>query len=425
MPRSLSTPGLRPQDNSACRGPKPAPPPALCLPAWPPQDITGPLPRIGGIILAAGESSRMGRCKAILPLGGSTVLEQTALALAAAVTGPVVVVCGHHGDAVRAEARRCGLAAVTNPHPENGMFSSVQCGIQAIVSHVDAAFILPVDTPLVRASTCMLLAASFVRQGHAVTLPVASPHRSRTGHPPLLRADVLRSVLRHDGKDGLRAVIRAFADLGMNTTVPVADEGCLRDMDTPEAYRLAVAAFRRRHIPTAGEVLALLDIAATPPHVRAHGVRVGQAAALFACRMVSCASPSVESLPDAGLALASGTLHDILKGYRQHEKAGGAMLRRYGFDAAARIVAAHRDTDPARVRIPGERELVMLADKYIRGTTLIPMEERFDQRIREWNRDPQAVRDISARKHRAMTLRRLLDAALGQDSYRLLQQELA
>lgn len=415
--------------------------------------------RIGGIILAAGEASRMGRCKAVLPLGDCaepTVLQAAVQAVQGGCNGPVAVVTGFHEAAVRAEAVRLGLPVVHNPDAASGMFSSVCAGIRALMQSADplsdsgrasnsgisgdccdssvsgdsglysspdvppdALFVLPVDIPLVRPETCALLTESFAARRDAVTYPTFDGER---GHPPLLRRDVAEAALRHTGEGGLRAVLeQVAAQGGTECDVPVADAGILADMDTPEAYGVVREHYSSRNVPSEAEAAALLDLAQTLPHTRAHGKAVADAALCMAraLRAVRGDAPAAINLP---LVYAAALLHDICKGAKHHERAGGLFLARYGFAEAGRIVAAHRDIDPAFVERAGERELVMLADKFVRGTRLVPIAERYDERLREWAHDAQAVADIGGRKERALALLALLERELGTDVHALLQR---
>ena len=418
--------------------------------------------RIGGIILAAGEASRMGRCKAVLPLGDDaepTVLQAAAQALQGGCNGSIVVVTGFHETAVRAEAARLGLPVVHNPDAASGMFSSVCAGIRALTQALDqlpdsgrisnpgisgdsdisgvsgvsgdfglysspdvpldALFVLPVDIPLVRPETCALLTESFAARRDAVTYPTFAGER---GHPPLLRRDVAEAALRHTGEGGLRAVLEQVAvQGGAECDVPVADAGILADMDTPDAYGAVRERYSSRNVPSEAETAVLLDLAQTLPHTRAHGKAVADAALCMA-EALHTVRGDVPAAIDLPLVYAAALLHDICKGAKHHERAGGLFLARYGFAEAGRIVAAHRDIDPAFVERVGERELVMLADKFVRGTRLVPIAERYDERLREWAHDAQAVADIGGRKERALALLALLERELGTDVHALLQR---
>ena len=101
------------------------------------------------------------------------------------------------------------------------MFSSVQVGCAAVRRGAGALFIHPADVPLVRPATLRLLAARLAAGG-------------RRGHPPLLDASLVPSLLAYAGDGGLRGFLAAHAD--ELEVVPCDDPGVALDMDTPQDY---------------------------------------------------------------------------------------------------------------------------------------------------------------------------------------------
>lgn len=411
----------------------------------------------------------MGGCKPLLPLGASTILAGVAETLRPVINGPLVVVTGYHGDAVTAEARRLSLETAANPTPQDGMFSSVHTGLAHINGRVDGVLVLPADIPFVRTATCALVVEAFRRHRAAVTYPILCGER---GHPPLLGADTIRAVLTSSGDDGLRGVLLALERQGASThDIAVADEGIITDMDTPADHAQLVARYPLRHIPTPREREALLDMAGTPARVRGHCRMVARAALAMAAHLeatrrgfvspfarhpgpdctpsatplagqVAGAIPAPAPAPtptpspvmdaegstppprlDRPLIHAAATLHDICKGTPHHEAAGGALLTRHGFPEVGRIIASHRDIASQAKPALDEGTLVMLADKYIRGVTLIPVEERFDERLREWAHRPEVASDIAARKARVLMVRDLFEAETSTELFPLLQRK--
>jgi molybdenum cofactor cytidylyltransferase len=186
---------------------------------------------IGAIVLAAGSSSRMGRPKAALTLGrdGPSFVDAITNTLAAAGVSAVRVV-------VFPGRERPNSDDVINPNPASGMLSSVQCGVRALPSGLDAVFVWPVDHPLVERDTVIALIAAFRGSAPPVVVPT---HDGRRGHPVLFAARVLPELLVADGTRGAAAVVHAHDD---RLELPVADRGVLCDIDTPEDYARLVGA---------------------------------------------------------------------------------------------------------------------------------------------------------------------------------------
>jgi CTP:molybdopterin cytidylyltransferase MocA len=180
------------------------------------------------VILAAGAGMRLGGvAKALLAAGGGrTFLAQIlATARAAGLDEAIVVVGPPFGDQVAKHARDLDAGVVENPHPEQGMASSVALGFHAIAgTGCDAAWLWPVDHPDVRDTTLRALIAAIGE--HDAARPVVG---GRGGHPPLIfRALWPQLGACADAPAGARSVL-AEADV---LDVTVDDEGCVRDVDT-------------------------------------------------------------------------------------------------------------------------------------------------------------------------------------------------
>ena len=128
--------------------------------------------RTGAVVLAAGFSSRMGKCKALLDVGGPTALERTLSTLRHSGVEDIVVVSGHYREEVEGEAKRGGARAVFNEHYERGMLSSIKAGVTALSPDFDAFFLLPVDVSLVKSATLKALRKAL---GFRSSRPSSSP----------------------------------------------------------------------------------------------------------------------------------------------------------------------------------------------------------------------------------------------------------
>ena len=190
-----------------------------------------------GIILAAGQSSRMGRSKALLPLPahGLSFVSTTIQTLRAGGVQHVAVV-GRPGDGeLRREVVRSvpAVPLLENPTSHLGQLSSLLVGIDyAEQIGAGAVMVLPVDIPLVRSETvAALLAVS--ADG---TTPIVRPrYQHRHGHPVLFAAAIFPELRTTDLALGARAVVRRDPTRVMD--VDVDDPGVLRDFDVPEDYR--------------------------------------------------------------------------------------------------------------------------------------------------------------------------------------------
>lgn len=368
-------------------------------------------PKPSAIILAGGFSSRMGELKALLPMGKTTVLEQSINLFRACGITDIVVVTGHRAPEVRAVAEKVGARVAHNPDYARGMYSSIRAGVLGLWANSSGFFLLPVDISLVRRGTVNLLLQAQAQAPARIFHPVFDDRR---GHPPLFSAEVIeliRETAEPDG--GLRPLLSQLETDHPDQVreVQVADANIHFDMDTPDDYFTGCIRFGRRGVPTMTEAKAILDhIHSMPEKGLAHGRMVGDVAGIL-CQTIMRHNGR-ELNPYA--CRVCGLLHDIAKGHPHHEETGAAWMRELGFDEAAEIVGAHKDMDWTPDMGVGERELVHLADKLVRGSRMIGVNERFEEKLALYKHDPKAVQAILGRYRLAQNLAAAVEAEVGQ-----------
>ena len=197
--------------------------------------------QLGAVIAAAGLSSRMGAFKPLLPLGDSTIIERIINTLREGGVEEIVVVTGR--DAFRLETV---LAAYHLYFIHNGdyartdMFYSASLGLRFMTTKADAVFFTPADSPLFTVHTVRLLAAELGTSD--IIIPV---FQGKEGHPVTMRSPAALEIINHKStatpfaSQGLRGAIDTYC--GPKTFLDVDDPGIVRDMDTPEDYRLLTA----------------------------------------------------------------------------------------------------------------------------------------------------------------------------------------
>jgi CTP:molybdopterin cytidylyltransferase MocA len=190
---------------------------------------------IPGIILAAGNSSRMGRIKALLPISkDETFLDRVTRTLRNGGVEEVIVVVGADAAAIREAVGRSKMPArvVENPNYENGQLSSLVAGLKAVDRPgVTGALVTLIDVPLVSPATVRALLQEF-RAGRALIVRPAS--KGRHGHPVIFDRALFDEFRRANPAEGAKEVVRAYSAEQLN--VEVADEGAFTDIDTPEDY---------------------------------------------------------------------------------------------------------------------------------------------------------------------------------------------
>ena len=197
-----------------------------------------------GLILAAGESSRMGRDKALLPWPPMTEADGTLLSTAILALKPfaeaVLVVAGRNPAALAPIVESCGAALVVNPASERGQFSSLQTGLRAALDHgCQAAMITPVDCLPLCAASLESLCTAFAQARARGSWAVAPQHNGRHGHPLLASRDLIEAFLRAPVTSNARAIKHEHAEKFEYVEVP--DSLLAVDVNTPEDYAALAA----------------------------------------------------------------------------------------------------------------------------------------------------------------------------------------
>jgi molybdenum cofactor cytidylyltransferase len=194
------------------------------------------------VILAAGESTRMGRDKALLPwpptAPGSTPSSQTFLSAAIQALEPfsetVIVVVGKNADTLTPVIYANGASLVQNPDPERGQFSSLQEGLQHVLSHGrDAAMVTLVDRPPASAATLQILCSAFAEAPSSVW-GIVPEYNGKHGHPFLVAREMIEAFLKAPPVATARDI--EHQNLRHLSYVAVDDARVTLNVDTPEEY---------------------------------------------------------------------------------------------------------------------------------------------------------------------------------------------
>lgn len=203
-------------------------------------------PSFAGLILAAGESSRMGRDKALLPWPPATEpLSSKETFLSAAIrslspyTDFVLVVAGPNEKTLAPIAYAHGASILVNPDPSRGQFSSLQVGLREILNRGrDSAVITLVDRPPAAMSTVQILREAFESTTQHIWA-VVPEFSGKHGHPYVAGRDLIERFLREPSTGNARDVEHRHQDHIQYVVVP--DPFVTLNVNTPEDYAALVA----------------------------------------------------------------------------------------------------------------------------------------------------------------------------------------
>lgn len=200
--------------------------------------------RVEVVILAAGYSSRMGECKALMKVGEQTVLEHLieAFSQGGIQRESIHVVTGHQREKLVPLLSQWGVSEIYNLNFQEGMFSSIQCGLATLLKKgreapMEGILLTQVDCPLPDSKTIQILvkeALEASKKKGTFSEMLVPTFRGKKGHPVFIPARWFQEILEHQGKMGLKSFL--FQRGEEIRFIETQDEGVVLDMDTREDY---------------------------------------------------------------------------------------------------------------------------------------------------------------------------------------------
>jgi len=186
------------------------------------------------VILSAGESSRMGRSKALLPIDGETFIERIVGALARSRVGKIIVVLGHDADELRRQIEGLPVEIRVNPNYQLGQLSSLQAAVRGLEAdpQCDGILVHLVDHPYIDGALVDLMIERFHASKKLIVVP---RYHGKRGHPVIFSRALFAELLNAPLDQGAKAVVNAHRDETLE--IETDDPGIAVDIDTPELYR--------------------------------------------------------------------------------------------------------------------------------------------------------------------------------------------
>jgi molybdenum cofactor cytidylyltransferase len=192
---------------------------------------------IVAIVLAAGESSRMGRPKALLPVGGMRFIDRIVKTLRTTGVGEILVVLGHNAGELRQKISDLPITILVNSDYKKGQLSSLIVALRYIEAanmarDVEGILVHLVDHPYISATLVDLMIDRFRHSKKPIVVPRFRGHR---GHPVIFSRSLFAELLATPLDQGAKAVVHAHA--GETLEIDTEDQGVTVDIDTPEEYK--------------------------------------------------------------------------------------------------------------------------------------------------------------------------------------------
>ena len=186
---------------------------------------------IWAIILAAGESKRMGSPKMLLPFSGGTMLERVISNVRASAVNKILVVVGSDKDKVLTLVERSSVNHCLNEYYTDGMLSSVKCGFRSLPQNFSAVLIFQGDQPLISPITINHVIKARQTSGKEILIPI---FKGKRGHPLMVGKKFRKEIETMESDQGLRTLSARHPEEVFE--VETDDPGILKDFDTYDEY---------------------------------------------------------------------------------------------------------------------------------------------------------------------------------------------
>ncbi len=186
---------------------------------------------IWGIILAAGESKRMGFPKMHLTFNGMTMIETVVRNINKSDVDKILVVLGANSDSLREVVSNLPVISCYNDNYKDGMLSSVICGVNNTPEDAEAVLIFQGDQPMITADVINNVIGAYRKSGKGIVMPV---NKGKRGHPLLVDKKYRSEIGKLDPDEGLRSLSYKFP--GDVQEVESDNSGILLDFDTMKDY---------------------------------------------------------------------------------------------------------------------------------------------------------------------------------------------
>ena len=351
--------------------------------------------------------------KPLMKIGNHNSLEILINNMKIAGIDDIYVVVGYNADIISEFLADKEVNIVFNEHFENGMFTSIKKGIEALQADHDCALMTPVDIPLIPPYIMEATLERFYKSPDHFVVPC---FEGKKGHPLCIPAMYMAEVLESEGENGLKSVTSKHEDKFIKFDTHC--ESIIMDMDTPDAYKMLVDYYEAHRYPDEAQCRKILKRMETPSHVIRHCMAVTETAVFIAEELNKHGGHY--SVP---LLRASGMLHDVLRTRKKHWEEGAKLASNYGYPEVADIIMDHMNyVHPLPVFEITEKDIICLSDKLRQEDKLVTLKDRLEPVRAKWAHDPDALQIIEDKINASAAVMKYIEEVIGEDLFELLKK---
>ena len=370
--------------------------------------------KINGLIVAAGLSSRMNDFKPLMKIDGKPLILNTINSLRQSNIEDITVVVGHRKDDLKDLLKNENVNIVFNEnYKTTSMYDSFKLGLKEIYNNCDALVFLPGDVGFTSKYTVDLLMKEISKNEKKIIYPT---YENEIGHPPIISSKCFEYLLNYDGNEGLKGGMKHFYQESMKISTP--DKFILFDMDYKEDFNKVKNSYENREYLSYEEALYLLNYFDLPNHIVRH------------CQMVEKIAVDLsetinkyENCIDVNLIKSAALLHDIKRLEKEHAKKGAKLLSDLGYHKISSLVKNHMELENQMEDEINEMSILYFADKLVIGDKFTSIENRFEEKFKEYALDENAKKNILKKYNTTLKIKSNIISIIGEVEYEKLEEK--
>ena len=370
--------------------------------------------KIGGLIVAAGLSSRMNDFKPLMKVENKPLIINTINSLRQSGIEDITIVVGYRGKDIEQCVKDENVNIIYNENYNNSfMYDSFKIGLREVASNCDAVAFIPGDIGFVSKYTVDLL----IKELESTESKIVQPkYKNEVGHPPIISSQCFDYLLTYEGEGGLKGGMNHFEEESLYISTP--DKFILFDMDTKEDFIRVKRDYESRQNLSYEDCKYLLKYFNVSENIISHSEKVKNI-----CTDLGQSINKYKNILNIELVKSAAMLHDIKRHEKNHSKEGAHLLKDLGYEQIASIVETHMKIDNEMENNINENTILYYCDKLAIEDKFVDIDKRFKDKLNKYKYSKEIQENIMKKYNTTLKIKSNIISIIGKDEYEKLENK--
>lgn len=370
--------------------------------------------KIGGLIVAAGLSSRMQDFKPLMKIENKPLIINTINSLRQSGIEDITIVVGYRGKDIEQCVKDENVNIIYNENYNNSfMYDSFKIGLREVASNCDAIAFIPGDIGFVSKYTVDLL----IKELESTESKIVQPkYKNEVGHPPIISSQCFDYLLTYEGEGGLKGGMNHFEEESLYISTP--DKFILFDMDTKEDFIRVKRDYESRQNLSYEDCKYLLKYFNVSENIISHSEKVKNI-----CTDLGQSINKYKNTLNIELLKSAAMLHDIKRHEKNHSKEGANLLKDLGYEKIASIVETHMKIDNEMENNINENTILYYCDKLAIEDKFVDIDKRFKDKLNKYKYSKEIQENIMKKYNTTLKIKSNIISIIGKDEYEKLENK--